>query len=564
MEISEQKINIPDETVKEKSTVTYGGDIPTTKWASILYSSWKTIPVVWYPVFICSCVLSVLVDPLFLYIPIVNEDNKCLGLDKKLKKVVLILRSLTDVFYMVHIIFQYFNGQTFWEKKIKWVFPLTRKISRSCILICFLIIDILAILPIPQVVIFIFFTKMKGPASLILNFLILFQYLPQVLCIYFTTQELYLFPRGKWLKGIYQFFAIIVVSHVFEALWYFFSIQRETACWQDACQSKNGCEVNSFDCDDDHTFRNITLLSELCPIINPSNATVFNFGIFLDSLQSGMVGTTDFQPKLLHYFWWGLRNLSSFGQNLQTSNYAWENLFAIFISLTGNGMLLFLIYPQGILQSAATTFKLLKMTSKRDFEITLWLQEIGLPSSMKDRIMTSALNNLDGNKDINIQSIGSVISKRERYKIAKHLWWNVLKEVPMFQTMDDRSLEAICGNFHPVCYGEDSYIIREGEPLGKMVFILQGKILTYATNKNGTNGSTTTICLDKGDIYGEELVKWASNSVTSSSNLPVLTKVSLSDLPISTTTLKCYTKVEALTLMATDLKRIVQENKKDL
>lgn len=143
--------SIPDETVKEKSTVTYGGDIPKTKWASILYPSWQTFTVVWHSVFICSCVLSVLVDPLFLYIPIVNEDNKCLGLDKKLKKVVLILRSLTDVFYMVHIIFQYFYGQTEWEKKIKWVFPLTRKISSSCILICFLIIDILAILPIPQV-----------------------------------------------------------------------------------------------------------------------------------------------------------------------------------------------------------------------------------------------------------------------------------------------------------------------------------------------------------------------------------------------------------------------------
>ncbi|CAL2268625.1 unnamed protein product [Prunus armeniaca] len=184
--------------------------------------------------------------------------------------------------------------------------------------------------------------------------------------------------------------------------------------------------------------------------------------------------------------------------------------------------------------------------------------------TMKDRILTSVLNNLDENKDINIQSIGSVISMGVIYKMAKHLWWNVLKEVPMFQTMDDRSLEAICWNFHPVFYGEDSYIIREGEPIGKMVFILQGKILTYATNNNGTNGSTTTICLDKGDIYGEELVKWASNSVTSSSNLPVLTKVCLSDLPISTTTLKCYTKVEAFTLMAADLKRIVQENKKDL
>lgn len=46
----------------------------------------------------------------------------------------------------------------------------------------------------------------------------------------------------------------------------------------------------------------------MCPI-NPSNAAVFNFGIFLDSLQSGMVGTTKFRRKFLYYFWWGLRNL---------------------------------------------------------------------------------------------------------------------------------------------------------------------------------------------------------------------------------------------------------------
>ncbi|BFG36564.1 hypothetical protein CerSpe_228380 [Prunus speciosa] len=276
-----------------------------------------------------------------------------------------------------------------------------------------------------------------------------------------------------------------------------------------------------------------------------------------------MVGTTKFQRKFLYYFWWGLRNLSSFGQNLQTSTYPWENLFAVYISLTG--MLLFLIYVHGILQSAATSLKLMKMTSKRDLEITSWMEEIGLPLSVKDVLMNIVLHHLDADKDIHIQNIGHVISKIDRYKMTKHLWWDLLKEVPMFQAMDDRSLKAICSNLQPVFYSEDSYIIREGEPIAKMVFILRGIVLTYSTNNSGTSGSITTICLDKGDIiHGEELVKWASNSVTSSSNLPVLTKVSLSDLPISTTTLKCYTKVEAFTLMATDLKKIVQENKKDL
>ena len=36
----------------------------------------------------------------------------------------------------------------------------------------------------------------------------------------------------------------------------------------------------------------------------------FNFGIFLDALQSGVVETsTDFPQKFFYCFWWGLRNL---------------------------------------------------------------------------------------------------------------------------------------------------------------------------------------------------------------------------------------------------------------
>lgn len=65
----------------------------------------KFLPI-WNMIFIISCVLAVSLDPLFLYIPIVNEDMKCLILDKKLKAIALALRSLTDPFYIVDIILQ--------------------------------------------------------------------------------------------------------------------------------------------------------------------------------------------------------------------------------------------------------------------------------------------------------------------------------------------------------------------------------------------------------------------------------------------------------------------------
>ena len=61
--------------------------------------------------FICSahvlvCVFSVLLDPLFFYLPVINESKKCIGLDKKLRTTALVLRSVTDFFHLMHICFR--------------------------------------------------------------------------------------------------------------------------------------------------------------------------------------------------------------------------------------------------------------------------------------------------------------------------------------------------------------------------------------------------------------------------------------------------------------------------
>lgn len=47
-------------------------------------------------------------------------------------------------------------------------------------------------------------------------------------------------------------------------------------------------------------------------------------------------------------------------------------------------------------------------------------------------------------------------------------------QVPMFINMDARVLKAICEHLKLVIYNEDTYIIREGEPLEKMFFITRG------------------------------------------------------------------------------------------
>jgi cyclic nucleotide gated channel len=63
----------------------------------------------WNVIFIVSCVFSVLLDPLFLYIPIINDDIKCVSLDNNLKIAALVLRSATDLCYLLNIIFQVYS-----------------------------------------------------------------------------------------------------------------------------------------------------------------------------------------------------------------------------------------------------------------------------------------------------------------------------------------------------------------------------------------------------------------------------------------------------------------------
>lgn len=51
-----------------------------------------------------------------------------------------------------------------------------------------------------------------------------------------------------------------------------------------------------------------TFLNTSCPIKTP-NTTRFDFGIFLNALDSGVVESMDFPQKFFYCFWWGLQNL---------------------------------------------------------------------------------------------------------------------------------------------------------------------------------------------------------------------------------------------------------------
>ena len=103
--------------------------------------------------YLCSRVISVAVDPLFFYFPVIKDKEKCLGVDNKLAIIAFVLRSLFDAFYVLHIIFQFRTG---FIAPSSQVFGRGEMISDPVAiakryLSTYFLIDILSILPFPQV-----------------------------------------------------------------------------------------------------------------------------------------------------------------------------------------------------------------------------------------------------------------------------------------------------------------------------------------------------------------------------------------------------------------------------
>lgn len=110
----------------------------------------------------------------------------------------------------------------------------------------------------------------------------------------------------------------------------------------------------------------------------------------------------------------------------------------------------------------------------------------------------------------------------------------------MFEKMDSQLLDALCDHLKPVLYTENSTILREGDPVDEIFFIMRGKLSTITTN-GGRTGFFNETHLKAGDFCGDELLTWALESKSSS------------NLPISTRTVKAITEVEAFGLMSNDL-----------
>ncbi|XP_050379460.1 cyclic nucleotide-gated ion channel 1-like [Argentina anserina] len=508
------------------------------------------------PVVALSSVVYLVMDPLFLYAPLINGATKCLVLDNKVKIAALVLRSWGDIRYLLNIFNIYDNIK---HRQWRWKSPNKKMLELAG--------EMLAVLPIPQVAILVFLPNMRGSNSLkimkFLNFLILLQYLPRVYPLYLLCKNWNTWNIGgkglklpNWSLIVVNMYGYLIASHILGAFWYFFSIQRQIGCWEHACRSQNGCEFSTSCVQNAH--KNFTLLENLCPI-NPPDKRVFDFGIFQGALQSSMQGSTNFFQRWLLCSSWGIRNLSSYASNLtEASAYGWENLFVILISISGLVLFMYLLgFVQEFMKKVDKLETIAQTMEINDRKIPDILSEYGLSSTWRRHFRLAVKGKLREDETYIVENMFSILSltqlRPSAPKIKRSLFLDKLKKIDGLQDKGDEVLTKICKQLEPAIYREDSYIIREGEPLAMMFFVTRGNVLTYATNNGGSNGSSRTIQIEKDNgLYGEELLTWAERPSCKFSNLPI------SDL-----TVKCHNKlnevVEIFALHATDLQLIVSK-----
>ncbi|XP_058740648.1 cyclic nucleotide-gated ion channel 1-like [Vicia villosa] len=511
----------------------------------------------WNKIFVITCVMAISVDPLFFYIPVIVGKNKCVDLDEALQTTASVLRTFFDLFYILRIIFQFRTG---------FIAPFSLVFGRGELvddpvaimkryLSSHFIIDILSIIPLPQIICLAIFPHMKNSAPFVakdlLKYAVLIQYVPRLLRIWPLFKEVTrtsgILTETAWAGAAYNLFLYMLASHMVGANWYILSVESQVRCWRREMNKVSIFRESYLGCGR-HNETVFKLLNSTCLLVDPDNVNdtkTFNYGIFFDGLQSGVIdSTTEFHQKFFYCFWWGLRNLSSVGQNLKTSTYVTEISFAIFIAIFGLVLFAFLIgNMQKYLQS--TTVRVEEMrVRKRDAE--LWMSHRMLPDNLKQRIRKYEQYKWQKNRGVEEETLILNLPKDLRRDIKRHLCLALVKKVPLFEKMNEQLLDAMCDRLKPVLYTEKSCIVREEDPVDEMLFIMRGKVATMTTN-GGRTGFFNSLFLNPGDFCGEELLTWALDP-NSSSNLPT-----------STRTVETISEVEGFALMADDLKFVASQ-----
>ncbi|XP_048444021.1 probable cyclic nucleotide-gated ion channel 16 [Pyrus x bretschneideri] len=519
----------------------------------------------WNHIFFVICIVGLFLDPLYFFLPTTASDQvACMQIDMGLGILVTFLRTVADFFYIIHILIKF---------RIAYIDPGSRVFGRGqlvkdprAIAIRYLkgdfSIDLAASLPLPQIVIWFVIPAVKNRtaahANHTLSLIVLIQYIPRFIQLFplnrRITKSTGVVAKTAWSGAAYNLILFCLIAHIVGASWYVLSIRRQYECWTGECKKEvnkthsPSCKISFLDCGSaDNPERKLWLqITKVQTSCDAAGKDEFEFGMFAEAFTNE-VASAYIIEKYFYCLWWGMRNLCSYGQDIKTSTFISETSFCILIAVLGLVLFSHLMSQmQTYLQSATIRLEEWRV-KRRDTEE--WMRHRQLPAELQERVRRFVQYKWIATRGVDEKNILQSLPADLRRQIQRHLCLALVRRVPFFAQMDDQLLDAICERLESSLNTRNTYIIREGDPVNEMLFIIRGQ-LESSTTDGGRTGFYNSTTLRAGDFCGEELLTWA------------LMPTSSLNLPCSTRTVRSLTEVEAFALRAEDLKFVATQFKR--
>ncbi|KAL3647046.1 Cyclic nucleotide-gated ion channel 4 [Castilleja foliolosa] len=524
-------------------------------WGKVLDQKSKWVQE-WNRIFLLVCAAGLFVDPLFFYALSISESCLCLFVDGWFAVTVTVLRCMTDALHLWNMWLQFrmnrrpgpTPGPGPTSRAVAWKYF---KLKKG------FFFDLFVILPLPQIVMWVAIPKLleKGSTTVVMTVLLimfLFQYLPKIyhsVCLLRRMQNLsgYIFGTVWWGIAL-NMIAYFVASHAVGACWYLLGIQRAARCLKEKCMVTNGCNQRMTACQESIFYGTKDLIRDGARVLWGENKNArstclqnfdnFDYGAYKWTVQ--LVTNNNRLEKVLFPIFWGLMTLSTFG-NLESTTDWLEVVFIIIVLTTGLLLVTMLIGNIKVFLHATTSKKQAMQLKMRNIE--WWMRKRRLPMSFRQRVRNYERQRWAAMRGVDECEMTRNLPEGLRRDIKYHLCLDLVRQVPLFQHMDNLVLENICDRVKSLIFTKGETITREGDPVQRMLFIVRGHLQSSQVLRDGLK---SCCMLGPGNFSGDELLSWC------------LRRPFVERLPPSSSTLITLETTEAFGLEAEDVKYVTQ------
>ncbi|MQL76402.1 hypothetical protein Taro_008785 [Colocasia esculenta] len=180
----------------------------------------------WNWIFLLMCLVALFIDPFYFYLP------------SNLSIIVTLFRSIADVFYILHIAIKFRTAYVAPSSRVFGRGELVMdhmKIARRYLRSDFAI-DLMAALPLPQIVIWLIIPAVRNSnadhSNNALALIVVLQYFPRLYLIFPLSHQIIkatgVVTKTAWAGAAYNLLLYMLASHVLGASWYLLSIERQT------------------------------------------------------------------------------------------------------------------------------------------------------------------------------------------------------------------------------------------------------------------------------------------------------------------------------------------------